>query len=48
MVPDLEATLKEIEERGGKTLMEPMEIPGGPTLALFSDPDGNTVGLTKA
>lgn len=48
MVPDLEATLKEIEARGGKTLMEPMEVPGGPTIAMFSDPAGNVVGLTKA
>lgn len=41
-------TLKEIEARGGKTLMEPMEVPGGPTIAMFSDPAGNVVGLTKA
>jgi predicted enzyme related to lactoylglutathione lyase len=28
-------------------LMPPTEIPGVATLALFSDPAGNIVGLTK-
>jgi predicted enzyme related to lactoylglutathione lyase len=28
--------------------MPPMEVPGGPTIAQFQDPDGNIVGLTKA
>lgn len=46
-VPDPAATLKEIEERGGKTLMGPEEIVPGTTIALFQDPQGNTIGLTK-
>jgi uncharacterized protein len=47
-VPDPAATLKEIEGRGGKTLMGPEEITPGTTIALFQDPHGNVVGLTKA
>jgi predicted enzyme related to lactoylglutathione lyase len=47
-VPDPEATLKEIEGRGGKTLMPPEEIIPGTTIALFQDPHGHMIGLTKA
>ena len=32
---------------GGKTLMAPMEVPGIVTVATFSDPEGNTIGLVK-
>lgn len=46
-VPDLEATLKGIESRGGKTLMGPEEVVPGTTIALFNDPHGNMIGLTK-
>jgi uncharacterized protein len=46
-VPDLEATLKEIEGRGGKTVMGPETIVPGTTIAIFLDPHGNMVGLTK-
>jgi hypothetical protein len=47
-VPDPEATLKEIESRGGKTLMAPDEVAPGTTIALFQDPHGHMIGLTKA
>jgi len=48
-VADLKATLDKAEKLGGKTLMPPTEIPGtgGVTLAAFSDPEGNRIGLTK-
>jgi predicted enzyme related to lactoylglutathione lyase len=46
-VPDLDATLKDVEKRGGKTVAPPMDVPGGPTIAQFADPDGNVVGLIK-
>ncbi len=46
-VPDPAATLKDIEGRGGKTVMGPEEILPGTTIALFLDPHGNMVGLTK-
>jgi predicted enzyme related to lactoylglutathione lyase len=47
-VADLEATLKKAESLGGKRIMGPMDVPGGPTLAQFADPAGNVIGLTKA
>jgi len=47
-VADLDATLKKAESLGGKVVMPPMDVPGGPKLAQFSDPDGNIIGLTQA
>ena len=26
---------------------EPMDVPNGPTIALFADPEGHVVGLVK-
>ena len=46
-VGDPEATMREIETRGGRRLMGPEEIVPGTTIALFSDPHGNLVGLSK-
>ena len=47
-VPDLQATLDKATSRGAKVLMPPTEIPGvDVTLAMFSDPDGNVMGLLK-
>lgn len=48
-VPDPAKTLEKIESLGGKTVMPPSEIPGGDvTIAQFTDPAGNLIGLTKA
>ena len=47
-VADLQATLDKAESLGGKTVMEPMEIPGVVTMAMFNDPDGNLIGIIKA
>jgi len=47
-VADLAATLAEVGRRGGKTVMEPTEIPGFVTMAQFADPAGNVIGLVKA
>ncbi|MGH9058503.1 MAG: VOC family protein [Acidimicrobiales bacterium] len=46
-VPDLQATLDKIEQVGGKTVSPPMDVPDGPTLAFFTDPAGNRIGLMK-
>jgi predicted enzyme related to lactoylglutathione lyase len=48
LVPDLEAALSKIEGLGGSTVMGPTEVPEGPTLAMFADPEGHLVGLLKA
>lgn len=46
-VDDLQAYLNKAERLGGKTVMPPTEIPNMVTFALFSDPDGNVIGLVK-
>jgi predicted enzyme related to lactoylglutathione lyase len=48
MVDDPAKALEQIEAKGGKTIQPVMEVPNGPTIALFADPSGNTVGLIKA
>jgi len=45
---DLQAVLDKANKLGGKTVMPVTEIPGAVTMALFADPDGNTVGLVKS
>ncbi len=47
-VDDLQKALDDVEAAGGKTLMPPTDIPGGPTMALFTDPAGNRMGLVEA
>jgi predicted enzyme related to lactoylglutathione lyase len=44
-VNDLQATLDRVEKLGGKTILPPTEVPGGPKLAMFADPAGNVTGL---
>lgn len=44
-VSDLQATLNKAEKLGGKTILPPTEVPGGPKLAMFTDPAGNVTGL---
>ena len=47
-VADLDGTLAKVQELGGSTVMPPADVPGGPRLAQFADPDGNVIGLTQA
>jgi predicted enzyme related to lactoylglutathione lyase len=47
-VPDLEAALSKIKSLGGSTVMEPSDVPEGPSIAMFADPEGHVVGLVKA
>ncbi len=46
-VPDLHATLEKAVSQGATVVMEPTEIPGYVTIAMFADPDGNVTGLIK-
>jgi hypothetical protein len=46
-VDDPQAALDQIEKLGGQTIMPVMAVPGGPTIAMFTDPEGNRVGLVK-
>jgi predicted enzyme related to lactoylglutathione lyase len=47
-VADPAAALKKAERLGGKTVMQPQQIPNGPLIAQFADPEGNVIGLLKA
>jgi predicted enzyme related to lactoylglutathione lyase len=38
-------TLAKAESLGGKTVMPPMAVPGGPTIGLFTDPEGHMIGV---
>ncbi len=46
-VDDLQAYLDKAEKLGGKTIMPPTVIPDMITLAMFSDPEGNIIGMVK-
>lgn len=47
-VEDLHAVLVKVEKLGGKTILPPTQVPGGPMLAIFADPAGNSTGLLLA
>ena len=44
-VPNVDEALKKAIGLGGKAVMEPDDVPGGPRIATFADPDGNMIGL---
>ena len=46
-VPDVAAALAKVETLGGKKMMGPMDVPGGPTIAMFTDPEGHIIGLAS-
>jgi hypothetical protein len=46
-VDDLDAELKKAESLGGKTVMPPMDVPGGPKIAMLADPEGHVIGILK-
>ncbi len=46
-VDDVAAALKRIEKLGGARMMGPDQVPDGPVIGLFRDPQGHTVGLVK-
>lgn len=43
----LEETISRAERLGGKVVMAPTQIPGGPVIAMFEDPEGHVIGLVK-
>ena len=47
-VDDLGDALETIERLGGRKVSEPMDVPGGPRIAMFADPEGHVVGLVEA
>jgi uncharacterized protein len=47
-VPDTDASLKQIEALGGKTVVPTTTIPDMVTFAMFQDPEGNIIGLVQS
>lgn len=45
-VSDVPAALEKIERLGGSVMMPPQQLPGM-VIALFKDPQGNTIGLVN-
>ena len=46
-VDDIPAALEKAESLGGTTMVGPMDLPMGGKIAIFSDPEGNMIGLFK-
>jgi predicted enzyme related to lactoylglutathione lyase len=46
-VRDLRESLDRAVALGGAVTLEPMEVPGGPTIAGITDPEGNPVSLVQ-
>jgi uncharacterized protein len=46
-VRDLRASLRKAADLGGTVEAEPFDLPGQPTLAAISDPEGNRVMLVQ-
>lgn len=46
-VDDVEAALKKVESLGATRRMGPEQVPGGPSIGLFTDPQGNVIGLVN-
>lgn len=46
-VRDLSQSLSLCEDLGGAVTSQPFDLPGGPTLATISDPEGNPVVLVQ-
>jgi hypothetical protein len=46
-VRDLRSSLDKAAELGGTIVAEPFDIPGNPTLAAITDPEGNPVMLVQ-
>jgi hypothetical protein len=46
-VANLNESLREAERLGGRAVLEPTDIPNGPTIAQLADPEGNLIGLVQ-
>ena len=46
-VRDIHASLARAAELGGAAVSEPFDVPGGPTIAPITDPEGNPLVLVQ-
>ena len=44
---DVEGSLAKAETLGATRVMGPMQVPDGPEIGLFNDPEGHMVGVVK-
>jgi predicted enzyme related to lactoylglutathione lyase len=44
---DVDGALARAQKLGAKVVTAPMDIPDGPRIAIFEDPEGHVVGLVK-
>ena len=44
-VDDVGAALEKVEKLGGMRMLGPDQVPNGPVIGLFKDPQGNTIGV---
>lgn len=47
-VANIAETLTVIEGRGGRKISGPDQVPNGPLIAMFADPEGHVIGLVQA
>jgi predicted enzyme related to lactoylglutathione lyase len=47
-VDDVEQALSRAESLGGTRVMGPVDVPGGPTMGQFRDPEGSLIGVVEA
>lgn len=47
-VANIAESLTVIEGRGGRKISGPDQIPNGPLIATFADPEGHVIGLVQA
>ena len=47
-VANIEETLTVVEGRGGRKISGPDQVPNGPLMAMFADPEGHIIGLVQA
>ena len=46
-VANLKESMAKVEQLGGSRVLEPIDIPAGPTIAQVRDPEGNLLGLIQ-
>lgn len=46
-VANLAESIQRAEQLGAKKILDPVDVPGGPTIAQIQDPEGNLVGLVQ-
>jgi predicted enzyme related to lactoylglutathione lyase len=46
-VDDVGAALDQIERLGGKRMKGPDQVPNGPVIGIFADPQGHVIGLVQ-